>query len=104
MSPSTPAGAALHILQGLPPLVSPDPVGVVDHSAIRELIDAWDLCASCSGVAQNYSEAAKWYRKAAEQGISLAQFSLGLMYYHGQGVLQSYDEAYHWWAKREARR
>ncbi|TVS20791.1 MAG: hypothetical protein EA424_02165, partial [Planctomycetaceae bacterium] len=33
------------------------------------------------GVVQDYAEALKWYRKAAEQGRSYAQFSLGLLYY-----------------------
>lgn len=57
-----------------------------------------------SGVPQDYAEAAKWYRKAAEQGISLAQFNLGTLYYNGQGVPQDYAEAYKWWAKRQKRK
>ncbi len=31
------------------------------------------------GVPQNYTEAAMWYRRAAEQGDSLARYSLGLL-------------------------
>ncbi len=31
------------------------------------------------GVPQNYTEAAMWYRRAAEQGDSRAQYSLGLL-------------------------
>lgn len=34
--------------------------------------------------------------KAAEQGDALAQYNLGLMYYHGHGVPQSYINAYLW--------
>ena len=30
------------------------------------------------GMPQDFGEAAKWYRKAAEQGDALAQFNLGL--------------------------
>lgn len=30
---------------------------------------------------ENYAEAARWYRKAAEQGDPSAQCSLGFMYY-----------------------
>jgi len=37
------------------------------------------------GVAQDYAEAARWYRKAADQGGVAAQFNLGVMYYEGQG-------------------
>ena len=36
----------------------------------------------------NYAEAAKWARKAAEQGYALAQADLGVMYWNGQGVPQ----------------
>ena len=36
------------------------------------------------GVPQNYTEAAMWYRRAAEQGDSLAQYSLGLLYDRGR--------------------
>ena len=38
--------------------------------------------------AGDYAEAVKWYRKAAEQGLALAQFNLGVMYEKGKGVLQ----------------
>ena len=58
------------------------------------------------GVALNYAEAVKWYRKAAEQGqattrlgrraIATAQFSLGAMYADGAGVPQDYVRAYMW--------
>ncbi|MCY2935316.1 MAG: tetratricopeptide repeat protein, partial [Planctomycetota bacterium] len=42
---------------------------------------------------------AKWYRKAAEQGDSMAQFNLGLMYYNGRGVPQDNTEAAKWYRK-----
>jgi len=51
------------------------------------------------GVARNYAEAAKWYRKAAEQGFVVAQYKLGDMYLDGQGVPQDYDEALKWYRK-----
>lgn len=38
------------------------------------------------GVKQDYAEAAKWYRMAAEQGLFVADFELGELYIHGQGV------------------
>jgi len=47
-------------------------------------------------VSQDYTEAAKWYRKAAEQGHAMAQSQLGLMYAIGQGVPQDFTEAARW--------
>ena len=35
---------------------------------------------------RDYAEAAKWYRKAADQGRAKAQLSLGMMYFVGKGV------------------
>lgn len=38
------------------------------------------------GVKENQEEAFKWYKRAAEAGLSISQFNLGLMYQHGRGV------------------
>jgi TPR repeat protein len=51
------------------------------------------------GVAQDYAEAVRWYRKAAEQGDATAQFNLGAMCGTGQGVAQDYAEAVRWYRK-----
>ncbi len=51
------------------------------------------------GALQDYQEALKWYRMAAEQGHAPAQFNLGVMYRHGQGVSQDYQEALKWYRK-----
>ena len=51
------------------------------------------------GVAQNYAEAVRWYRKAADQGHPLGQNSLGFMYEKGFGVAQNYSEAMRWYRK-----
>ena len=51
------------------------------------------------GVGQSYSEAMKWYRKAADQGFTIAQFNLGTMYMKGQGGAQSHSEAIKWYRK-----
>ena len=48
------------------------------------------------GVPQEYKEAVRWYRAAAEQGDRDAQFSLGFMYDEGRGVTQDYKEAVRW--------
>ena len=48
------------------------------------------------GVPQNLAEALKWYRLAANQGYTLAQYNLGMRYYEGTGVNQDPVEAYQW--------
>ena len=50
-----------------------------------------------AGRAQDYQEALKWYRLAAEQGDASAQFNLGFMYADGRGVLKDYQEALKWY-------
>ena len=52
----------------------------------RNLAVCYDMGA---GVEQNYGEAAKWYRKAAEQGNAHA---------HGNGVSRDYVQAYKWFS------
>jgi tetratricopeptide (TPR) repeat protein len=51
------------------------------------------------GVQQDFAEAARWYRKAAEQGYAPSQTNLGNCYYYGLGVLQDYAEAMKWFRK-----
>jgi TPR repeat protein len=50
------------------------------------------------GVAQNYDEAAKWYRLAADQGHAEAQNNLGSLYANGRGVPRDDVAAYMWFA------
>jgi TPR repeat protein len=50
-------------------------------------------------VAQNYTQAIFWYRKAAEQGDTSAQYNLGSMYDNGQGVVQDYNQAAYWYSQ-----
>ena len=45
------------------------------------------------------SEALVCYRKAAEQGCSVAQSALATMYKNGKGVARSYKEALVWYRK-----
>ena len=51
------------------------------------------------GMAQDYAEAMKWFRKAAEQGDVSAQIYLGLMYSGGLGVAKDYAETVKWYRK-----
>jgi len=48
------------------------------------------------GVSQDYAEALKWYRDAADQGDAAAQDNLGVMYASGKSVAQDYVEAHKW--------
>jgi TPR repeat protein len=48
------------------------------------------------GLPQNYHQAAKWYRRAAQQGHGGAQFALGLLYNKGQGVPKDLVLAHMW--------
>lgn len=51
------------------------------------------------GVPKNEAEAARWYRKAADQGHAGAQDNLGIMYATGQGVVKDDAEAVRWYRK-----
>ena len=49
------------------------------------------------GVEQSYEEAAKWFRKAAEQRVKQAQYQLGQFYMNGRGLPRDYEYAYAWY-------
>ena len=51
------------------------------------------------GVKKDFKKAAKWQRKAADQGWKVAQHNLGFMYARGLGVQQDFKEAVKWQRK-----
>jgi S1-C subfamily serine protease len=51
------------------------------------------------GVIENDSEAGRWYRRAADQGLAEAQFNLGNMYRRGEGVPSNDAEAVRWYRR-----
>jgi hypothetical protein len=53
------------------------------------------------GISQDFDEAAKWFRLAAEQHHHRAQFMLGVLYWSGDGVPQDYDKAVKWFRLAE---
>ena len=53
----------------------------------------------CYSDNKNYTEAVKWYRKAAEQGLARAQYELGICYATNIGVKGDYPEAAKWYRK-----
>jgi hypothetical protein len=58
-----------------------------------------DAYFSGEGEAQDYGEAVRWFRKAADAGNTLAQVSLGDAYHDGKGVPQDYAEAVRWFRR-----
>ena len=48
------------------------------------------------GVALDYTAAANWFFRAAEQGTVKAQLGLGIAYTEGHGVAPDYVQAYKW--------
>ena len=56
------------------------------------------------GVPQDYAEALKWYRLAANQGKAAAQLNLGVMYHEGEGVPRDYVQALKWYRLAAAQR
>ncbi len=59
---------------------------------MRLLASSWVLCLRKI----NYAEAVQFYRLAAEQGYSLAQFALSDCFYHGRGATRDTTEALRW--------
>jgi len=53
-------------------------------------------------VKQDFSEAVKWFSKAAEQADPVAEHNLGVMYYQGTGVQRNLAEAAKWFEKAAA--
>jgi len=49
------------------------------------------------GVPQDFTQAVKWFRMAAEQGLANAQCNLGVMYDEGRGVPQDFTQAVKWY-------
>ena len=47
--------------------------------------------------AENYDVAFREWKPLAKTGIAEAQFNIGLMHYHGQGVPQDFVEAVKWY-------
>jgi TPR repeat protein len=47
----------------------------------------------------NYAEALKWYRKAADRGLAIGQYNLGVMLRDGHALSQNYAEAVKWFRK-----
>jgi TPR repeat protein len=73
---------------------------IVENNARNEDIEAQYLLGTLYGrgygVTQSYENAAKWFSKAAEQGLPDAQYRLAALYVRGYGVTQSYENSAKW--------
>ena len=98
----------LALMVGMAPLALAD-----DTAAIRVLAEQGDARAQFvlgtmyrdgQGVAQDYAEALRWWRKSAELGLIDAQFALGNIYAGGSGIARDNIQAYMWYhiATRQA--
>lgn len=58
------------------------------YNAYEEGLDALE--------AGDHDTALREFRSAAEQGLEVSQYNLGIMYYSGNGVEQDFREAYRW--------
>jgi len=54
-------------------------------------------------VIRDLTEAATWFRRAADGGVLVAQWDLGMMYYRGYGVSKDHATARIWLQKAAAR-
>jgi TPR repeat protein len=50
-----------------------------------------------NGVARDYTEAAKWFRLAADQGLAKSQHMMGVLYDRGEGVPADAVQAVAWY-------
>ena len=72
-----------------------NPTDVYDQYGLADdYLMGWDI-----EIEQDYQKAAYWYEKAAEQGYSLAQESIGDCYRDGTGVEKDNEKAAYWYEK-----
>ena len=64
-----------------------------DASAQNEIAVIFKNGDKSKNISQNYKEAKYWFQKAVDQNLPLAQYNLGHMYYHGEGVLKNPSKA-----------
>jgi TPR repeat protein len=81
-------------LHDLQPAVSCTQADAVAGNAEAQFGMAFSLAAGSAR--QDYTKAAEWYVKAADQNHRLAQFNLGQMFANGQGVPQNDSTAVMW--------
>lgn len=71
-----------------------------DEEALGAMGDWYEK--GSSGLTKDEAEAAKWRRRAAEQGGANAQYNVGIMYNNGKGVTADTREAMKWFRRAAA--
>ena len=71
--------------------IAADDVGSIDQYDLGRMYEKGQ------GVPQDYAEALRWIRLAADQGHPGAQRGLGRIYHEGRGMPGSYAQAMKWW-------
>ncbi len=80
-------------------------VDITDLATLRKVAASGDPAAQFAmgaryatgeDVAQDYSEAVRWFSQAADRGHIVAQATLGAYYWAGRGVQQDLTKAYFW--------
>ena len=71
----------------------------IDVSNVGVQLSLGEMYLNGKGVPKNEVEAAKWFRKASEQGNPDAQYKLGWMRQNGRGVPRNDNEAAKWYGK-----
>lgn len=69
---------------------------------VRAQIQLAMLYRDGDGGPQDKTEAARWFRKAAEQGAAAAQNEMGVLYWRGEGVDQDRVKAGTWFERAAA--
>ncbi|MGA9777156.1 MAG: tetratricopeptide repeat-containing serine protease family protein [Verrucomicrobiia bacterium] len=76
------------------------PVNEATNPDVLRAQQALQVQSGGRGVAQDFAEAVKWYRKAADQNFAAAQYELGVCYMAGKGVPRDDKaEAAKWYRK-----
>ena len=61
------------------------------------MVGLGDMYDQGEGVTQDFTEALKWYREAAEKNNGYAMYNIGVMYKYGKGVPKNRIEATKWY-------
>lgn len=70
--------------------------GFIDYFVQSSQCSLGEIYEKGEGVAKDYMQSAMWYRKAAVQGDSTAQYALARFYSQGLGVKKEITTAYMW--------
>lgn len=72
--------------------------------AYAQLAMSWLLMSRPGDDADNWRDASPWLRRSADQGNSMAQYSIGAVYEEGQGIRKSLKKALKWYRLAAERR